>query len=95
MREHEAMKIYRIAFECPVEGQQGFAFTSSLSEARKQGNEWVRENKLAAIEREANVITRTGNPESASFEIETISFKPTKDGILKVLNRYASHFENG
>jgi hypothetical protein len=78
------MKFYRLSKSSVVENHCGYEFFTSEHEANKARREWY-----GNFEIEEQVTDRGGS------EWEIIEVKPTKAGILKALNRFASHPDNG
>lgn len=89
------MIIYRIEFYDPVDGSAGYAFTRSLRGAQKVSTNWLREANQYAKLREEDIVTRTNNPKLPRTVIEPLPVTPTKDGLVKFLNMYAAHPDNG
>lgn len=74
------MTFYRVQFYTEKDGSQGYEFFTTKFAAQKyQRESWDGEGKLTDIHR----------------RIEQIEVKATKAGILQLLQRYASHADNG
>lgn len=73
------MKLARLHKQTVLEGSDGYAFYGSQREAEKARTAHKRDNKL----------------KDPCSEIDTIEVEPTREGIIKALNRYAGHPDNG
>lgn len=76
------MSIYKIAFNGDPDGQKGFDYVSSLREAQKRKREWDGNSE-------------PGEHLQRNAEIEKLDIDPTKTGILRALNIYGGHPDNG
>lgn len=74
------MKIYRVSlWSDSGDGSTGYSYHSSKREAEKA----ARENRSAK------------SNDSPDPDVEVIDVSPTRAGIIKVLNRYGGHPDNG
>lgn len=73
------MRFYRVHFKAFDVGSAGFEFFTNEAAARK------------ALRRDARDARMEHDPSS----LEVIDVEPTKAGILRALQRYASHPDNG
>jgi hypothetical protein len=79
------MKFFRVHLYEGNEGSAGYVFETTLPAARRR----VAEFKRSVKERPAD---RRG---AVDCDIDPIEVEPNKTGILKALNRYAGHPDNG
>jgi hypothetical protein len=75
------MKVYRVKRWSLELGRQGFSFHETAYGAAAAAAEYKQENAAAG--------------QYVETSVEAIEFPFSKDGILRVLNRYASHNDNG
>ena len=73
------MKFYRVHVLCEAGTSAGYEFFTSKAKAEAAMREWT-----APPAREDDVA-----------ELEEIEIEPTKSGILRALNTYANHENNG
>lgn len=75
------MKLYRNSYRGDDDEHGGYTFHASLREAKKHRADFMKLAASGQCERICN--------------IECIEIEPGKAGILKALNRYAGHADNG
>lgn len=73
------MKLYQVDYTCEAGNSAGYGYFGNKREAAKASNLWRAQ----------------GNELEHGAEIRAIEVEPTKSGILKALNRFASHANNG
>lgn len=78
------MKFYRLHLTYEAGTSAGYSFHSARAEAEKTGEQWVRNHRGVD-----DVDGATG------WTVEKIEITPTKVGILRALNLYANHADNG
>lgn len=77
------MKVYRVHFRDEEDMSLGFEFFSSKEAAERRQREHAKQE------------TAGGSAEVPWSECEAIEFKPTRQGILKLLEHVAHHPDNG
>ena len=78
------MKFYRVRFSCGGGNSGGFSWHTTMRKAEAAANEAVKNDP------EEYALKRSGRP-----AIDLIEIAPTKEGILKALNSFADHPDNG
>ena len=73
------MKFYRVHTYADAGQSTGYEFFTSKAEAKKAVREWTEGIAL----------------ETDTAEIDVVEIEPTKAGILRALNLYAVHADNG
>lgn len=73
------MKLYMLHFYATQDGSYGYRFFTSAKAAEREAAQWRRDNA----------------GDEPRCDIASIDIEPTKNGILRALNRYASHADNG
>lgn len=74
------MRFYRVHKYEIIDGSSGSDWFTTKSEATKAANQWHREN---------------GDETGGRVDVDIVEIEPTKAGILRALNLYASHPDNG
>ena len=75
--------IYRNSYYTDVEGHAGYEFFSSKRDAEREFNRRVKEGNCDPV---------SGG---LSNRAEPVEFRATKAGIIRILNSYAGHNNNG
>jgi len=73
------MKFYRLHRYAVGDGSHGYQFYTSRADAERSAKEWQSRADLS----------------EPSGEVDEIEITPTKAGILRALNTYATHANNG
>lgn len=81
------MKFFRVHLCDTDEGSAGYRYETNEPAARRIVAEFKRDLKAR--------VRMSERPAESSCDIDTIEIEPNKAGILKALNRYAGHPNNG
>lgn len=80
------MKFYRVTWTHSHHGT-GYIWARSMRDATREAKKWREDFAEPDVPPE--------NRPDASTSVELIEIEPTKAGIFRVLQRYASHNDNG
>lgn len=80
------MKIYRVSYDGDPDGHKGYSFFASKAEATKDAKRWERQDQSPGYTK--GIGDHRG-------KIEALDIDPSKRGIIRALNTYAGHCDNG
>jgi hypothetical protein len=81
------MKLYRLSKWESSDGHRGFSYFASRRAAVSARRQWLNDYIYESKKQRAEMY--------AGSDIDVIEVTPTREGILRFLNHYAAHPDNG